>query len=39
MSDEATQRLALYFASEASRQGYLARQALGRPLRGDPQLA
>ena len=39
MSDEAIQRLALYFASEASRQAYLARQALGRPLPGDPQLA
>jgi len=39
MSAEAIQRLALYFATEPSRQGYLARQALGRPLPGDPQLA
>jgi hypothetical protein len=39
MSDEAIQRLVLYFASESSRQAYLARQALGRPLPGDPQLA
>jgi hypothetical protein len=39
MSDEAIQRLVLYFASESSRQAYLARQALGRPLPADPQLA
>jgi len=39
MSAEAIQRLALYFATEPSRQGYLARQALGRPLPGDAQLA
>ncbi|HEY7613248.1 MAG TPA: hypothetical protein VH764_09660 [Gemmatimonadales bacterium] len=39
MSAEAIRRLALYFASESSRQAFLARQALGRPLPGDPQLA
>lgn len=38
MSAEAIERLALFFASEPSRQGYLARQALGRPLPEDPRL-
>lgn len=38
MSIEAIERLALYFGAEPSRQGYLARQALGRPLPGDPRL-
>src|SRR6188472_842695 len=39
MSAEAIQRLALYFGTGATRQAYLARQALGRPLPGDPRLA
>ena len=39
MSADAIKRLALYFASESTRQAFLARQALGRPLPGDPQLA
>jgi len=39
MSAEAIERLALYFAGESTRQAYLARQALRRPLPGDPQLA
>lgn len=38
MSAEAIERLALYFGAEPSRQGYLARQALGRPLPEDPRL-
>jgi hypothetical protein len=39
MSAEAIQRLALYFGTGATRQAYLGRQALGRPLPGDPRLA
>ena len=39
MSADAIERLALYFGAEPGRQGYLARQALGRPLPGDQQLA
>ena len=38
MSGEATERLALYFGAESTRQGYLARQALGRPAPGDREL-
>ena len=38
MSVEAIERLALYFGVESSRQAYLARQALGRPLPGDREL-
>ena len=32
-------RLALYFGAESTRQGLLARAALGAPASGDPQLA
>ncbi len=39
MTAEAVERLALYFGTEQSRQGYLARQALGRPAPGDAELA
>ena len=39
MSAEAIERLALYFGTERTRQGYLARQELGRPLEGDQELA
>lgn len=39
MSAEAIERVARYFGSEPSRQGYLARQALGLPHPGDAKLA
>jgi hypothetical protein len=39
VSAEAIERLALYFGTEPTRQGYLARQALGRPLERDQELA
>jgi hypothetical protein len=39
VNEEAIERLALYFGTEATRQGYLARQELGRPLAGDRELA
>lgn len=39
MSAEAIERLALLFGSESSRQGYLARKALGRPRPDDAKLA
>lgn len=39
MIADAVQRLTLYFATGTTRQAYLARQALGRPLPGDPRLA
>jgi hypothetical protein len=39
MSAEAIQRLTVYFGSGSTRQAYLARQALGRPLPGDLRLA
>ena len=39
MSAEAIERLALYFGAGSTRQAYLARQVIGRPLPGDPRLA
>jgi hypothetical protein len=39
MSDTAIERLALFFGSERTRQGLLARRALGHPDAGDPALA
>ena len=39
MIAEAVERLALFFQAGASRQAYLARQALGRPHTGDEELA
>ena len=39
MSAEAIERLELYFAHRATRQGFLARQALSRPAPGDGALA
>lgn len=39
MSTEAIERLARYFGAGSTRQAYLAREALGRPLPGDPALA
>ena len=39
MSAEAIERLARYFESDATRQGYLARRLLGRALPEDPGLA
>jgi hypothetical protein len=38
VNDEAIERLARYFGGLATRQGYLARQALGRPESGDRHL-
>src|SRR5688572_28853672 len=39
MTAEVIQRLTDYFGTGSSRQAYLARQALGQPLPGDPRLA
>lgn len=39
MSADAIERLELYFARRDTRQGFLARQALGRPAPGDGALA
>ncbi len=39
MIEESIQRLAAYFGTQPTRQAYLARQALGRPLPDDPRLA
>ena len=39
MSADAIERLALYFGAGSTRQAYLARQVIGRPLPGDPRLA
>lgn len=38
MMSSALERLALFFGSEQTRQGVLARAALGHPGRGDPEL-
>ena len=39
MSDDLISRLARYFTEQPSRQGILARAALGHPAPGDPELA